>query len=121
MEQQSISISKAGIIATLHARCAVIAAANPIFGKYNTQVPFSQNVELTEPILSRFDILCVVRDTADPVIDEALARFVINSHIRSHPAHDASTDIGPEQDEDVLDANLDYSTRIASKVHHLRS
>lgn len=59
------------------------------------------NVELTEPILSRFDILCVVRDTADPVIDEALARFVVNSHIRSHPLHDATSDVVPDQDADV--------------------
>jgi len=42
-------------------------------------------VDLTEPILSRFDILCVVRDTVDPVEDERLARFVVFSHIRNHP------------------------------------
>jgi len=42
-------------------------------------------VDLTEPILSRFDILCVVRDTVDPVEDERLARFVVESHIRHHP------------------------------------
>lgn len=87
MEQQSISISKAGIVTTLQARCAVIAAANPLFGKYNAQVPFSQNVELTEPILSRFDILCVVQDLADPILDEHLARFVVGSHMRSHPSY----------------------------------
>ena len=86
MEQQSISISKAGIVTTLQARCSVIAAANPLRGRYNTQIPFSMNVELTEPILSRFDVLCVVRDEADPVIDEQLARFVTASHMRSHPA-----------------------------------
>jgi len=85
MEQQTISISKAGIVTTLQARCAVIAAANPIGGRYNGTVPFSQNVELTEPILSRFDILCVVRDTVDPAEDERLAQFVVNSHGRAHP------------------------------------
>ena len=85
MEQQTISISKAGIVTTLQARCAVIAAANPIGGRYNGTVPFSQNVELTEPILSRFDILCVVRDTVDPIEDERLASFVVNSHGRAHP------------------------------------
>lgn len=85
MEQQTISISKAGIVTTLQARCAVMAAANPIGGRYNSTVPFSQNVELTEPILSRFDILCVVRDTVDPSEDERLASFVVKSHGRSHP------------------------------------
>lgn len=85
MEQQSISVSKAGIITTLQARCAIIAAANPLRGRYNTSLPFSQNVQLTEPILSRFDVLCVVKDLVDPVADERLARFVVGSHIRSHP------------------------------------
>jgi DNA replication licensing factor MCM2 len=85
MEQQTISISKAGIVTTLQARCAVVAAANPIGGRYNSTRPFSENVELTEPILSRFDILCVVRDTVDPAEDERLANFVVNSHGRAHP------------------------------------
>ncbi|KAK7513064.1 MCM2/3/5 family-domain-containing protein [Phyllosticta citriasiana] len=89
MEQQTISISKAGIVTTLQARCAIIAAANPIGGRYNGTIPFSQNVELTEPILSRFDILCVVRDTVDPSEDERLANFVVNSHGRAHPMNAA--------------------------------
>jgi len=92
MEQQTISISKAGIVTTLQARCAVVAAANPIGGRYNGTIPFSQNVELTEPILSRFDILCVVRDTVDPAEDERLAEFVVNSHNRAHPIGHAAVD-----------------------------
>ncbi|KAJ3020773.1 MCM DNA helicase complex subunit [Thoreauomyces humboldtii] len=110
MEQQSISISKAGIVTTLQARCAVIAAANPIRGKYNSQIPFSQNVELTEPILSRFDVLCVVKDQADPVIDERLALFVVNSHIRSHPLYDPETavedSLAPPVDSDIISQDL---------------
>ncbi|KAF2402613.1 MCM-domain-containing protein [Trichodelitschia bisporula] len=90
MEQQTISISKAGIVTTLQARCAIVAAANPIGGRYNSTLPFSQNVELTEPILSRFDILCVVRDTVDPDEDERLALFVVNSHGRAHPDAEAA-------------------------------
>ena len=85
MEQQSISISKAGIVTTLQARCSVIAAANPIYGHYNPQVSFSSNVDLTEPILSRFDVLCVVKDRVDVVTDEMLANFVIGSHMKNHP------------------------------------
>ncbi|EKM53999.1 uncharacterized protein PHACADRAFT_97745 [Phanerochaete carnosa HHB-10118-sp] len=104
MEQQSISISKAGIVTTLQARCAVIAAANPIRGRYNPTIPFQQNVELTEPILSRFDVLCVVKDAVDPVQDELLARFVVGSHLRSHPKFDADKDemnVGTTLDADV--------------------
>ncbi|KAL4931070.1 MCM DNA helicase complex subunit MCM2 [Aspergillus undulatus] len=86
MEQQTISISKAGIVTTLQARCAVVAAANPIGGRYNSTAPFSENVQLTEPILSRFDILCVVRDLVDPTEDERLASFVIESHHRANPS-----------------------------------
>jgi DNA replication licensing factor MCM2 len=85
MEQQSISISKAGIVTTLQARCAVIAAANPIRGRYNASLSFAENVELSDPILSRFDILCVVRDTVDPIMDQILAKFVVGSHQRSNP------------------------------------
>uniref|UniRef100_A0A915PJC1 DNA replication licensing factor MCM2 n=1 Tax=Setaria digitata TaxID=48799 RepID=A0A915PJC1_9BILA len=85
MEQQSISISKAGIVTSLHARCTVIAAANPIGGRYDPSRTFAENVDLTEPILSRFDVLCVVRDTIDPVEDERLANFVVDSHRKHHP------------------------------------
>lgn len=85
MEQQSISISKAGIVASLQARCAVIAASNPIYGRYDAGLTFSQNVELTEPIISRFDIICPVRDQVDPYVDEQLAKFVVRSHMRNHP------------------------------------
>ncbi|KAM0896189.1 hypothetical protein ACQ4PT_023342 [Festuca glaucescens] len=85
MEQQSISISKAGIVTSLQARCSVIAAANPVGGRYDSSKTFTQNVELTDPIISRFDVLCVVKDIVDPFMDEMLARFVVDSHARSQP------------------------------------
>ena len=94
MEQQSISISKAGIVTSLQARCSVIAAANPVGGRYDSSRTFSDNVELTDPILSRFDIMCVVKDVIDPVLDERLARFVVGSHVRSHPRFDADVYVG---------------------------
>merc|ERR1712087_134930 len=72
-------------LATLQARCAVVAVANPKDGRYDPQSTFAQNVNLTDPILSRFDVLCVLRDEADPVQDERLADHVVCSHIRSHP------------------------------------
>ena len=127
MEQQSISISKAGIVTSLQARCAIIAAANPNGGKYNSTVPFSRNVDLTEPILSRFDILCVVRDIANPEIDEKLASFVVDSHMRSHPSQmesledeeDEDIDINPEEehqkDVDVQETPTRFSRRKQSR------
>ncbi|GAA6060459.1 hypothetical protein JCM10212_000887 [Sporobolomyces blumeae] len=126
MEQQSISISKAGIVTTLQARCAIVAAANPIRGRYNPTIPFSQNVELTEPILSRFDILCVVKDEADPSIDEMLANFVVGSHTRSHPNFDAEKDevnaIGLIDDDlipqDLLRKYIQYARdRVKPQLH----
>eukprot|EP00892_Ulva_mutabilis_P011114 jgi/Ulvmu1/8375/UM042_0081.1 len=89
MEQQSISISKAGIVTSLRARCSVIAAANPDNGRYDPSRTFNENVRsLTDPIISRFDCLCVVKDQVDPQLDERLARFVVQSHHHSHPAND---------------------------------
>lgn len=85
MEQQTISISKAGIVASLQARCAVIAAANPVKGVYDATVDFHENVNLTDPILSRFDILCVLRTEVDRISDERLADFVVCQHMKGHP------------------------------------
>ncbi|KAI1118498.1 MCM-domain-containing protein [Nemania sp. NC0429] len=111
MEQQTISISKAGIVTTLQARCGIIAAANPIGGRYNSTIPFSANVELTEPILSRFDILCVVRDTVDPTEDERLARFIVGSHSRSHP----STQGGEESQDKDRDTETAHESQADTK------
>ncbi|KAG7374182.1 phospholipid-translocating P-type ATPase, flippase [Nitzschia inconspicua] len=88
MEQQSISVSKAGIVTSLQARCSVIAAANPIGGRYDSSNTLADNVELTDPILQRFDILCVLQDTVDPVQDERLASFVTSSHMNAIPTRD---------------------------------
>merc|ERR1719498_1953340 len=90
MEQQTISVSKAGIVATLQARCAVIAVANPLEGKYDSGRTFAQNVNLPDPILSRFHILCVLRDESDAFQDERFADHVVCSHIRSHPDANAN-------------------------------
>ncbi|KAF8070527.1 MCM-domain-containing protein [Lyophyllum atratum] len=116
MEQQSISISKAGIVTTLQARCAIIAAANPIRGRYNPTIPFQQN--------SRFDVLCVVKDTVDPVMDELLARFVVGSHLRSHPKFDKETeemDVGTVIiPQDVLRKYIMYAReKIRPKLYDL--
>ena len=114
MEQQNISISKAGIVTSLQARCSIIAAANPNGGRYNSALPLAQNVDLTEPILSRFDILCVVRDLVDEVKDERLARFVVDSHLRSHPLHDRLDD-GDDDDGDNDAMNEDANEPLSAR------
>ncbi|XP_076287792.1 DNA replication licensing factor Mcm2 isoform X2 [Lasioglossum baleicum] len=101
MEQQSISISKVGIVTSLHARCSVIAASNPIGGRYDASMTFSENVDLSEPILSRFDILCVVKDEIDPMQDRHLAKFVVNSHIKHHPTNVEKTFAPEENAHDI--------------------
>lgn len=104
MEQQTISVSKAGIVTSLQARCAVIAAANPIGGRYDPSFTLAENVELTDPILQRFDILCVLQDIVDPVVDEQLALFVVNSHKKSHPDKNNDED-DDEDDDDNIDGD----------------
>ena len=119
MEQQSISISKAGIVTTLQARCAVIAAANPKSGRYNSSLHFHENVELTEPILSRFDVLCVVKDLVDPIADTQLAEFVVRSHANSHPSlvqqHEEEENNGEGEgpiSQDLLRKYIVYARRV---------
>ena len=114
MEQQSISISKAGIVTSLQARCAVIAAANPIGGRYDPSMTFTENVNLSEPILSRFDILCVVKDEFDPMKDQHLALFVVKSHMKNHPTNTEENDLISDIDEmqipqDLLKKYIVYS------------
>ncbi|CAM9343704.1 unnamed protein product [Ascophyllum nodosum] len=102
MEQQSISVSKAGIVTSLQARCAVVAAANPIGGRYDASLTLAENVELTDPILQRFDCLCVLQDMVDPVMDEQLAMFVVESHRRSHPLHGKSaSNVATDRQDEV--------------------
>ncbi|KAJ6233427.1 intein-containing DNA replication licensing factor mcm6 precursor [Anaeramoeba flamelloides] len=80
MEQQSISISKAGIQATLNARTSILAAANPIGGRYDKTRTLKSNVIISAPIMSRFDLFFVVIDQCDEVTDYNIARHIVGIH-----------------------------------------
>jgi DNA replication licensing factor MCM6 len=80
MEQQTISIAKAGIQATLNARTSILAAANPIKGRYDPSRTLKQNVDISAPIMSRFDLFFVVLDEGDQAIDFNIARHIVSVH-----------------------------------------
>ncbi|KAF1817038.1 MCM-domain-containing protein [Eremomyces bilateralis CBS 781.70] len=80
MEQQTISIAKAGIQATLNARTSILAAANPVGGRYNRKTTLRANVNMSAPIMSRFDLFFVVLDECDEAVDRHLADHIVNIH-----------------------------------------
>ncbi|KAI5182014.1 DNA replication licensing factor MCM7, partial [Pancytospora epiphaga] len=82
MEQQRVSIAKAGINCTLNARCGILAAANPVGGRYNPKRSVEQNVGLPCSLLSRFDVLCVLKDDASPGDDAGIADHITGMHFR---------------------------------------
>ncbi|KAF9426905.1 DNA replication licensing factor mcm8 [Podila epigama] len=80
MEQQSISIAKAGIICTLPARTSVIAAANPVGGHYNLAKTVSENLKMNSALLSRFDLIFILMDRPDSEMDQHLSKHVMAMH-----------------------------------------
>lgn len=80
MEQQTISIAKAGIHATLNARTSILAAANPTFGRYDRSRPLKFNVNISPPIMSRFDLFFVIFDEKNDVEDLKIANHIVNMH-----------------------------------------
>ncbi|XP_033838507.1 DNA replication licensing factor MCM6 [Periophthalmus magnuspinnatus] len=82
MEQQTISITKAGVKATLNARTSILAAANPVSGRYDRSKSLKQNVNLTAPIMSRFDLFFILVDDCNEVTDYAIARRIVDLHSR---------------------------------------
>jgi len=86
MEQQTISISKAGISTTLNARTSILAAANPLYGRYNPKISPVENINLPAALLSRFDVLFLMLDQPTRESDEELARHVTFVHMNNkHP------------------------------------
>ena len=92
MEQQTISISKAGITTTLNARTSILAAANPLYGRYNPRVSPVENINLPAALLSRFDVMFLILDTPSRDGDEELANHV--TYVHMHNKHPETEDSG---------------------------
>ncbi len=80
MEQQTISVAKAGILATLKSRCALLGAANPKGGRFDRYEPISIQIDMTPTLLSRFDLIFTLTDDPDEVLDTQIAEHIIKSH-----------------------------------------
>jgi DNA replication licensing factor MCM4 len=85
MEQQTISIAKAGIITTLNARTSILASANPINSRYDPNLPVTANIDLPPPLLSRFDLVYLILDKVDEKIDRQLARHLTDMYLEDRP------------------------------------
>jgi DNA replication licensing factor MCM4 len=85
MEQQTVSIAKAGIITTLNARTSILASANPIGSKYNPNLPVPQNIDLPPTLLSRFDLVFLILDRIDETADRRLARHMLSMYLEDKP------------------------------------
>ncbi len=105
MEQQSVSIAKGGIVATLNARTSILAAANPMYGKYDPFKNITENVNLPIPLLTRFDLIFVVRDIPTKEKDEKIARHIIQLHTPQGTNKKSVIDV------DLLTKYLSYARR----------
>jgi DNA replicative helicase MCM subunit Mcm2 (Cdc46/Mcm family) len=116
LEQQTASIAKAGITATLNARCTVLAAANPRFGRFTPDRSFAEQVNLPPTLLSRFDVIYSIYDRPDRQRDRLLASRILESH-REGEARDlaavaySAPSIGAPFSPDFLRKYISYARR----------
>jgi len=107
LEQQSISISKAGINATLKSRCSLLGAANPKYGRFDQYEPIGEQIDLEPALISRFDLIFTVTDQPDDEKDANLAEHIINTNyageLHTHRENTTTSDVSAEEVESVTE------------------
>ncbi len=108
MEQQFITISKAGIQATLQSRCSVLAAANPKFGRFDENKYIAEQIELSPTLLSRFDVIFVILDKPETIRDRDMAEYILRGHLvgEMYKRREEGEEI--ELGEDLVEVNKPY-------------
>ncbi|KAK3488934.1 cell division control protein 54 [Neurospora hispaniola] len=112
MEQQTVSVAKAGIITTLNARTSILASANPIGSRYNPDLSVPQNIDLPPTLLSRFDLVYLILDRVDEKNDQRLARHLLSMYLEDKPE-------SAQQANDVLPVEFltSYISYARSHIH----
>ncbi|MGB7570518.1 MAG: minichromosome maintenance protein MCM [Methanothrix sp.] len=101
MEQQTISVAKAGVMATLKSRCSLLAAANPKLGRFDKYEPIAPQINLTPALMSRFDLIFVLTDDPDSNRDSAIAQHILKSNYAGELA--TQIDWNPEISQEDID------------------
>jgi len=125
MEQQTVSIAKAGIITTLNARTSLLASANPIGSKYNPNLPVPANIDLPPTLLSRFDLVYLVLDRVDEAHDRRLARHMLGMYLEDGPENASGNleiivrALAPPVWDFKIRTNVNYTAHRATHSLHL--
>lgn len=115
MEQQTVTIAKAGIHTTLNARCSVLAAANPIYGQYDPHKDPHRNIALPDSLLSRFDLLFVVTDDIDDFRDRLISEHVLRMHRYRQPGTEEGAPLREDSGQ-LLGVGIDSAGQDSNKA-----
>jgi len=133
MEQQTVSVAKGGIVVTLNARTSILSAANPLLGKYDPYKNLAENINLPSPLLTRFDLIFIIRDVPERVVDEQIASHIMairssRSFVQKPPldivflrkyllyCKNISPTITPEAEKMMIDFYLEMRTQTESQA-----